>query len=170
MLFYNQSNILKMKKFLLVAVIALFSFNYAHSQEGQWKLGGSLSFPVSDLGNASNFGFQFNGSYLFNIEGNLEAGPMASLQPYFGKEHVKGSWFLPIGGEARYNLNDFFVGTDLGYGIGIAPSWNDGGFFYRPKVGYHIPATQIAAIVSYSGVSGKGRNYAAINLGVEFSL
>lgn len=103
-----------MKKFLLVAVIALFSFNYAHSQEGQWKLGGSLSFPVSDLGNASNFGFQFNGSYLFNIEGNLEAGPMASLQPYFGKEHVKGAWFLPIGGEARYNLNEFFVGTDLG--------------------------------------------------------
>lgn len=159
-----------MKKILLVAVIALFSFNYAYSQEGALKVGGSLSFPVSDLGDATNFGLQLNGSYLFNIEGHLEAGPMASLQPYFAKKHGKNFWFMPIGGEARYNLNSFFVGVDLGYGIGIAPSGNNGGFFYRPKVGYNLGDPNMAVILSYSGTSVKGGTAAAINLGVEFTL
>ncbi len=159
-----------MKKFIFVAVIALFSFNYAHSQEGALKVGGSLSFPVSDLGDVSNFGIQANASYLFNIEGSLQAGPMASLQYYAGKKHFKNWWFLPIGGEARYNLNDFFIGTDLGYGIGIAPSGNNGGFFYRPKVGYLIRDINMGVILAYSGTSIKGGTAAAINLGVEFTL
>ncbi len=159
-----------MKKLLLIVGIVLFSVNYAHSQEQQMKVGGNLAFPTGDLGDISSIGLHANFSYLFAVEGRLQAGPMASLQYYNTKKHYKDWWFLPIGGEARFNLNDFFVGTDLGYGIGIAPTGNNGGFFYRPKVGYNLGNPNMGLIVSYSGVSLKHGNANSINLGVEFTL
>ncbi len=86
-----------MKRIILLAAVALFSLNVAQAQEQQMKLGGSLSFPTGDLGNVSNFGLQADFAYLFNVEGNLQAGPMASLFYYFGSDNFDDVVFLPIG-------------------------------------------------------------------------
>lgn len=55
------------------------------------------------------------------------------------------------------------------YAIGISPSGNDGGFYYRPIVGYKI-GDDSQLNISYSGVSVNGGTFSNIGLGVMFGL
>lgn len=172
-----------MKKLLLVAAFAVFAFTTAQSQV--MKAGVSVALPVGDASDISDFGAQLDFAYLFEINEAFQVGPMASFFFYNGKDYEKtvriGSYnfstekvkgesflFLPIGGSARYIIEDFFFGADLGYGIGLSPSGNDGGFFYRPKVGYNFGS--LGAVLSYSGISRDGGTFSSVNAGVEFSF
>ena len=164
-----------MKKILLIAAVAMLSFSVAQSQ--QMKLGVSAALPVGDADEAYGFGAQADFAYLFEINEVFFVGPSASLFYYsgknidmgpYGKFKVDDAMFLPIAASARFMLEDFFFGADLGYGIGLSPSGNDGGFFYRPKVGYNFG--KIGAVLSYSGVALDGSTFSSINGGVEFSL
>ncbi|HLV14533.1 MAG TPA: hypothetical protein VKY41_05085 [Xanthomarina sp.] len=176
-----------MKKILLFAAFAVFAFTTVQSQN--MKAGASIALPVGDAGDASSIGAQLDFAYFFDINEAFKVGPMASFFFYNGKDYdypggkIKGEsfLFLPIGGSARYIIEDFFFGADLGYGIGLSPDGNDGGFFFRPKAGYNFGS--LAAILSYSGISRKytaavGPGYSvsststfgSINAGVEFSF
>lgn len=159
-----------MKKILFFAGVLFISFGSVSAQEQQMKFGGNIALPVGDLGSFSSIGLQANLSYLFTIEEHLQAGPVVELFYYKTKKHFKDFLVLPLGGEARYNIDDFFAGIHLGYGIGIAPKGNDGGFYYRPKVGYHLGNPDMAITVSYSGITNSGDHASSINLGVEFTL
>ncbi len=163
-----------MRKILFFAAFAVFAFSTAQSQD--IKLGASLSLPVGDASDGYTFGAQVDFAYLFEINEAFQVGPMASFFYYNGDSidvgpfsyDVDDALFLPIGGSARFLLEDFFFGADLGYGIGLAPSGNDGGFFFRPKAGYDFGS--IGVILSYSGISLDGGTFSSINAGVEFSL
>lgn len=165
-----------MKKILLFVAVAVLSFSVAQSQ--QMKLGVSAALPVGDMSDGYGFGAQADFSYLFQINEAFLVGPTASLFYYSGKKidigyglgshKIDDAMFLPIGGSARFLLEDFFFGADLGYGIGLSPSGNDGGFFYRPKVGYNFG--NIGAVLSYSGIALDGATFGSVNAGVEFSL
>ena len=76
--------------------------------------------------------------------------------------------FLPISASARYIIEDFSFGADLGYGIGLAPSGMDGGFFYRPKAAYNFG--NIGVVLAYSGVALDGATFSSLNFGVEFGF
>ncbi len=181
-----------MKKVLLFAAFAVFAFTGSQAQN--MKAGVSLALPVGDAGDASSFGVQGDFAYLFDINDAFKVGPMASLFYYNGKDYDYGSvtvegesyLFLPLGGSARFLLEEFFFGADLGYGIGLSPDGNDGGFFFRPKAGYNFG--NIAVVLSYSGISRKytysvdpgyglpgysvsdTSTFGSINAGVEFSF
>ena|SRR5690554_1879253 len=189
-----------MKKVLLIAAFAVFAFTTVQSQN--MKAGASIALPVGDAGDASSIGAQLDFAYFFDINEAFKVGPMASFFYYFGKKYDTtemdyddngfpigirevsktgdGFMFLPIGASARYIIEDFFFGADLGYGIGLSPDGNDGGFFFRPKAGYNFGS--IAAILSYSGISRKytaatpygtvsnTSTFGSINAGVEFSF
>ncbi|MAP81196.1 MAG: hypothetical protein CL526_08915 [Aequorivita sp.] len=164
-----------MKKLLLFVAVVVLSFTTAQSQS--LNLGVSAALPVGDSADGYTFGAQADFSYLFEINESFHVGPMASLLYYNGDEmdipgvgtfEVDSALFLPIGGSARFLLEEFFFGADLGYGIGLSPDGNDGGFFYRPKVGYDFGS--LAAILSYSGVSMDGGTFSSVNIGVEFGL
>ncbi|MGB3342394.1 MAG: hypothetical protein WBA61_00645 [Aequorivita sp.] len=178
-----------MKKILLLATVVVFTLS---AQSQVMKAGVSLSLPVGDAGDISDFGGQLDFAYLFEINEAFQVGPMASFFFYNGKDFntpigkIDGEslLFLPLGGSARFLLEDFFFGADLGYGIGLSPDGNDGGFFYRPKVGYNFGS--LAAILSYSGISSErtvivngpfgpissssSSTFGSINAGVEFSF
>lgn len=168
-----------MKKFLMIAALAIFGFSTTtlSAQENNMKIGAFASIPMGDWGDMYGFGAGADFQYLFEVGEGFQVGPMASLMWYSGKEMDFGflgkvklddAMFLPIGGTARYSFDAFFVGVDLGYGIGLAPSGNDGGLYFKPKVGYNFG--NIGAVVSYSGVSLDGVTASSVNLGVEFSL
>lgn len=79
--------------------------------------------------------------------------------------------FLPIAASGRFNASeDFSIGADLGYALGINEG-NDGGFYYRPIVGYNL-SEKAQLNLSYTGVSIKDADFtwSTINLGVLFSL
>ncbi len=163
-----------MKKILLLLAIAILSFTAVQSQN--IKAGISVGLPVGDTSDAYTFGLQADFAYLFEINEVFHVGPMASLLYYngdkikspIGNYNVDDALFLPVGAHARFLLEEFFFGADLGYGIGLSPSGNDGGFFYRPKVGYDFGS--LAALISYSGVTRDGGTFSSVNLGVEFSF
>lgn len=177
-----------MKKVLLVVAFAMFAFSTAQAQ--QMKVGVDAMIPMGDVSDAYSFGVGGNFTYFFEINEAFMVGPQASLLAYFGKDYhgykADTALFLPIAASARFLLEDFFFGADLGYGIGLAPDGNDGGFFYRPKAGYDFGP--ITAVLSYSGISSKQKvtvegvgpvpgytvsknsTFGSLNLGVEFSF
>lgn len=167
-----------MRKILLFAMFALFAMTTStmKAQEQEMLLGVNLGLPVGDWSNGYGFGAQADFQYLFSAGEGFQVGPMVALSWYSSKSitvlghTVKGddAMFLPLGGTARYWIDQFYLGIDLGYGIGLAPSGNDGGFYFRPKAGYDFGP--VNGVVSYSGVSLSGVTASSINLGVEFSL
>lgn len=177
-----------MKKILLFTAFAVFAFTAVQSQN--MKAGVDVMLPLGDVQDGYSFGVGGNFTYFFEINEAFLVGPQASILAYMGKDNngykPDTAIFLPIAASARFVIEEFFFGADLGYGIGLSPSGNDGGFFYRPKAGYNFGA--IAAVLSYSGISSKttvkvpgiagipgyevskNSTFSSINLGVEFSF
>ncbi len=168
-----------MKKLLLFAVFTVFVFTASQAQN-EIKLGANAALPVGDADAGYSFGANATFAYLFSINEVFKVGPSAGFYYYFGKSEdydtglgtvtVKndGAAFLPLGGEARFNLEEFFFGADLGYGIGLAPDGNDGGFYYRPMAGYNFGT--IGVVLSYSGFAVDGGTFSSVNAGVEFTF
>ena len=169
-----------MKKLLLVVALAVFGMGTSFAQ-GQFKIGANAAIPVGDAGDAYTFGVAADFAYLFEVADMVWIGPQASYFHYFGDDveidtgigtisgEVEDAAFIPIAASGRVGFGEaFYVGADLGYGIGISPDGNDGGFYYRPKAGYNFGTVGI--IASYSGVSSDGFTFSSINFGVEFGL
>lgn len=158
-----------MKRVLLFLVTVAIGVTVVQSQS--MKAGANLSLPVGDASNAYTFGLQADFAYLFEVNEDFQAGPMASLFYYNGDKiasiKIDDAIFLPIGGHARYSFEQLFVGADLGYAIGISPSGMDGGVLIRPKVGYNLGS--ITPVLSYSAITRSG-TFSSVNLGVEFTF
>ena len=164
-----------MKKVLIMAVLAFIGFS-ATAQDGL-KLGAHLGLPVGDAGDLSGFSVGIDAQYLFETAGDFDLGVAAGFTNAFVKTLGDDSFsieiddiqFLPIAGVARYKASEeFSIGADLGYALGINDG-NDGGFYYRPTVGYSI-SENVEINASYSGISLDGGSWSTINLGVLFSL
>ncbi|WP_272149334.1 hypothetical protein [Tenacibaculum aiptasiae] len=124
-----------MKKLLLVAMMA---FGMAvNAQEGQLNVGGTIGLPVGDASDAFDVTGAIEANYLFKVSEKLQVGPSVSYI-HFNGEGADFA-FLPLAAAARYSVAEkISVGADLGYGIGIRPDANDGGFYYRALVGYKV--------------------------------
>lgn len=169
-----------MKKLFLFAALAVFGFSNVNAQEEGFKLGVTLALPMGDAGDGWSFGATLDATYLFDVADSFQLGATTGYQHFFGKEieetffgttisyEVDDAQFLPLAVAARfYASEDFFFGADLGYAMGINEG-NDGGFYYRPKVGYNLGGASILA--SYSGVSMDGFTFSYVGVGVEFGL
>lgn len=64
---------------------------------------------------------------------------------------------------------DFTIGADLGYAIGINPSGLDSGFYYAPRLQYGV-SESIDIVLAYKGISVNSVNVSSLNLGIEFGL
>jgi hypothetical protein len=162
-----------MKKLCLVAIVAIFCFSTTNAQ-GNFNVGVNVGLPTGDVSDGYSFVLGVEANYLFEVSDEFEAGPSASFVNFFGDTvfgfDVPDASFLPIGGAARYNASEkFVVGADLGYAVGISPDGNDGGFYYRPMVGYNISET-IMIQATYSGVSVDGGTFSNFGVGASFSL
>jgi len=178
-----------MKKVLLIAAIAVFGFTSVQAQEGGIKLGINVGLPVGDAGDVSSFGAALDFAYLFTVADSFQVGPATGYSHYFGKTETfmgvdieyDDIQFIPLAASARFSLDTLFFGADLGYAIGIGDGM-DGGFYYRPKIGYNFGP--LSLIASYTGVSiakstetfmgveftTGGGTFSAITLGAEFSF
>lgn len=152
---------------ILVLVLSVFlmiglSNSYAQSN---FRYGANVGIPVGDADFYDlNIGADL--AYIFEVSEGLGVGPMLGYTN-FSTGGFSAS-LMPVAATGRYGLVDaFFVGADLGYGISLEDGW-DGGFFYRPKVGYEFGT--IVGLVSYSGIIVDGGTLSSINLGVEFGL
>ena len=163
-----------MKKSLIVLALIMASFS-AYAQ-GSFKAGVNGGIPVGDAEEIANFQLGVDVAYMFAVADRFEVGPLVGFSHFFlddidtpfGSADMDDVQFLPIAGSGRFGITDsFFLGADLGYAVGISDG-NDGGFYYKPQVGYDFGL--IGLIASYSGVSMDGINWSSVNLGVEFGL
>ncbi|CAL2084464.1 OMP_b-brl domain-containing protein [Tenacibaculum sp. 190524A05c] len=162
-----------MKKFLLTIAMVAFGFA-ANAQDGEFNAGVNLGLPTGDVSDAYSFAVSAEVNYLFSVSDDFKVGPSLGFANFFGKDvggvTVDSASFLPLAAAGRFAVSEeFTLGADLGYGIGISPDGNDGGFYYRPMVGYNI-AENIMLQATYSGVSVNGGTFSNIGLGVMFGL
>ncbi|WP_369992858.1 outer membrane beta-barrel protein [Winogradskyella sp.] len=160
-----------MKK-LFLAAFAVFAFASVNAQE--FNAGISAALPIGDAGDGWTFGVNVDLNYLWEVSDDFQAGVTAGVGHYFGDEiggfEIEDATFLPIGAAGRFAVSEeFTLGADLGYGIGLAPDGNDGGFYYAPRVQYGV-SDALDIVLAYRGVSLDGGSFDAITLGVEFGL
>ncbi|WP_077398579.1 outer membrane beta-barrel protein [Cellulophaga omnivescoria] len=158
-----------MKKLFIVAIAALgFAFS-AQAQEG-FGAGVNLGIPMGDIDGFSSFNIGVDAQYLGAVSETFYAGGTLGYSHYFMKNDVDAVTFLPIAAVAKFMVTeDFSVGTDLGYAVGLSDN-NDGGFYYRPKLGYRI-ADAIELNLSYAGISLEDDiNASTFNIGFMFQL
>ncbi len=153
-----------MKKWVLLIAI-LISFGLSNSEAQEIRIGFHGGIPVGDSTGDSDFTLGADVSYMFSPAAMFQVGPMLGYSHYFVNDRGDAS-FLPIAASGRFSLGDaVFAGADLGYAVGID---NDGGFYYRPKLGYDLLGLWVVG--SYEGISMDGGTVSSVSVGLEFSL
>ncbi|HLV15517.1 MAG TPA: hypothetical protein VKY41_10070 [Xanthomarina sp.] len=165
-----------MKKLFLTAAIAVFGFSVINAQSGL-KAGAHVALPIGDSGDYSSVSIGLDVAYLVAVSDQFSVGGATGFTNAIAKSYdflgasIKGDdvQFVPVAGAARFNATEeFYVGADLGYAVGINDN-NDGGFYYRPRVGYSF-TDMIGANFSYTGISRDGGSWSTIGVGIEFSF
>lgn len=163
-----------MKKVLL-ATVALLAFGFANAQEGKFKAGANVGLPMGDIKDVYSFTIGLDAAYTWAISDKFEAGIGSGYSLYMGKTETIGgvefdrddASFVPVYGTAQYLLTEnIFLGADLGYAIGVAPSGIDGGFYYQPKVGFQV--SEFSVYAGYKGISVEGGTFSSVNLGFNY--
>ena len=167
-----------------MATIAVFGFTAAAQDSpsadgGDFNLGINLGLPVGDAGDGWTFNVSLDLSYLWEVSDVFGAGIATGYSHSFGDSidldgfgsfDVEDAGFIPIAGAARFNVSDdFILGADLGYAIGVSPSDNDGGFYYAPRIQYGV-SESIDIVLAYRGISVDGGSFDVLTLGIEFGL
>jgi hypothetical protein len=169
-----------MKKIFLFTAIAVFGFSVMSAQGG-FKVGANFALPVGDAADFSSFSIGLDAAYLVEVSEKFALGGATGFTNAFGKTDTftalgysvdidyEDVQFIPVAAAARFYATDkFYAGADLGYAIGINDG-NDGGFYYRPRLGYNF-TDMIGANFSYTGISLDGGDWSTIGIGVEFSF
>lgn len=176
------------KQLLMLAAMATFGFaanaqdsKGSSSSEGGFKAGIHVGLPMGDIKDSYSFNLGLDVAYLWPVGDGFEAGVTTGYTTYFGKEETVNTGFgtitfkpddagfIPVAGTANYSFTEnIFVGADLGYAIGVAPSGNDGGFLYQPKFGYKT--SNFDAYLGYKGISVDGGTYSSLNLGFGYKF
>ena len=166
-----------MKKVLLVAFVAIMGVSTINAQEGVLNGGVNVGIPTGDANDFYGAALGAELNYMFPVADGFTLGPSVQYSHFFGKDidtalgtvEVSDASYLPISGAARFNVSEkFVVGANLGYAVGLSEDL-DGGFYYRPVVGYKIGGTT-QLNVSYSGISNDGLEMNNVSLGVMFGL
>lgn len=158
-----------MKKTSLFFVVMLMTMSAVYAQSN-WRLGVNAGIPVGEVNDIANFQFGADATYLYDVANIVGLGAMVGYSKFFHDNDldVGDAQFLPIAASGRIGfLRGLYVGADLGYAIGLS-SGNDGGVYYRPKVGFNLFG--LSLIASYSGVNADEVSYNSLNLGLEIGF
>ncbi len=157
-----------MKKIILLLVLTFIGFGSVFSQG--LRLGVNAGLPVGDASDFTSFQLGADVAYMVSLAEVASVGPMVGYSHFFIDSEFEDAddWqFVPIAASGRFNLLALALGLDLGYALGLEDG-NDGGFYYRPQVGFSLGP--VGLIASYQGISMDGINISSVNLGVEFGL
>jgi len=167
-----------MKKLLIVAFVTIMGVGVVNAQEGVLNGGLNVGVPTGDANDFYGLTLGAELNYMYPVADGFTLGPSIQYSHFFGKDvevfggssiDISDASFLPISGAARFNVSDkFVVGANLGYAIGLSEDL-DGGFYYRPVVGYKIDDTTQLNI-SYSGILNDGLEMNNVSLGVMFGI
>ena len=177
-----------MKKQILI-LVAFFGIILSTNAQSNFELGVNAGVPVGNV--VKNFtvftaGVEAN-YYFLKLNDNFKLGASAGYLFFKGKSSeqednpleavsYKDTHFLPLAANLRYTIADkLVIGTDLGYGVGISPKGNEGGFYIRPSLGYKIlESTTLQAsfynIDTKDGTDKSQFSFGSFSVGVVFKI
>lgn len=170
-----------MRKLLSIVVVAFLSFTTGHSQ-GVFDIGAGGGFPVFDASDFSNFAFNIDAAYLFEVAEDIEVGPSVSYLHFVGSSeeisiaplgtttiNYDDVAFLPIAGQAKWEFaEEWRIRLEVGYAIG-ASSGNDGGFYWSPGVSYEV-VDDLEIVGTLRVVAENSFSWGTINFGVTYTF
>lgn len=157
-----------MKKAILVIAVLLSATMNINAQQGSFIFEASVMAPVSSPGvSEHSLGANLGFSYLFKIDKSFYVGPSVNVEYFEPKEHSESAMFLPVTIAAQYILfgskykgEAFSIGANVGYGMGLSPDGNEGGFYYRPYLRYGIWQA------AFSSTNVDGGSFSAFQFGM----
>ncbi len=155
---------------LLIGLFYLSTTSFA--QEGL-KLGMQAGLPFNDFNDAVSVVVGVETGYMFALNEYLDLGVSTGYVIGFAETFQSGPirieypnmQFLPVAASLRiWPSNSFTFGGEVGQAFGLNEG-NDGGFYYRPMVGYLLgPKTEIN--FSYTGINLDLVTWNTVTLGV----
>ncbi|MEJ2583655.1 MAG: hypothetical protein P8Z38_00985 [Robiginitalea sp.] len=146
-----------------------------HAQQG-FKIGLNGGLPVSqEVNDIVSLVVGADVGYHYALGEVVDAGFMTGFINGFPEKFDSGGadlphvQFLPLAASFRiWPSNSFSFGGDVGYALGLNDG-NDGGFYYKPLVGYLMGA-QTEVSLSYTGIAVDELSWATVNLGVIYTF
>lgn len=161
-----------MKKILFVSIL-LTSLCVFSQRELNVGVNGGIT--IGDIKPVSSSAFGLEANYLFDLYEDFKFGPSLSAVYFLPKNNdgleIDPLVYIPIGMAIRFQTLDdaFYVGGDFGFAIGISPSGDRGGVYFKPLVGYNINQN-FKVNLFYSAVKKRVPAYSYIGLGVAFNV
>ncbi len=165
-------------KYLFLIAIFTMVFSINAQDRSNFKVGLNAGLPVGDASDVSSFSIGLDVVYHWGVSELLDVGLATGFTNAFGETETitDGAFeietgfedfqFLPVAASFRvYPTFSFKLGADVGYAIGINEG-NEGGFYYRPLVGYNITGNTELNI-SYTAVDNNG-TFGVATLGILF--
>ncbi len=136
----------------------------------------NVAIPTGDTADFIKIGGDFKVNYMYPITDEFKVGPSLGLSLFLeessedlgiGVSEEDGFFFLPLTVRGEYTFLEMFVtGLHLGYALYLGES-GEGGFYYRPSIGYLI-TEKLTLQASYNGVSQDGGAFSYFGLGISF--
>ncbi len=156
-----MKNVITKSIFLLVATCTTMA---QYVDRSNFKAGLTAGIPVGDASDISSFSLGLEINHHWGVSKLFDVGVATGFINSFGETEtvdvggleIEGEFedfqFIPVAASVRlYPTYEFKLGGDVGYAIGVNDG-NDGGFYYRPVVGYNITGnTEIN--VSYNAIA-----------------
>ena len=163
-----------MKKLLLIGLFSFFLFNSLHAQEGL-RIGIQGGIPSGDFDEevslmiGADVGYMWVLGEYFDL--GLATGYIHGFGDKFGLESEAGEdvQFFPLAGAIRFwPARTISIGGNVGQAIGLSDG-NDGGFYYRPMLGYLFNQTT-EINVSYTGINLDNATWNTISVGLVLTI
>ena len=156
---------------LFFAIVFIGSSTYAQ----KFSIGTHFGAPVSDAHDFYSFTLGIDANYWF-VSDKFSIGIATGINYFLANDlrvnrdiefSLDNASFAPVALAGRFDLsNKFNIGADVGYAIGVG---NDGGFYYRPLIGYNIKDF-LQLTLSYRGISLDELSVNAVTIGINYSF
>ncbi len=154
----------------------MFAGSLLWAQQG-FKIGIHGAVPVGDNKDFVSLAAGVDAGYMHALGEVVDVGAMVGFINGFpekynqeiGAPDLPHVQFVPLAASLRlWPSNSLSVGGDAGVALGINDG-NDGGFYYKPTVGYLVGA-QTEVSLSYVGIELDGGSWATVNLGILYTF
>ena len=156
-----------------IALIALLLLTLPGGAQNHLNVGVNGGMTIGGITSKSNIAFGAELNYLIGISEDISIGPSLNLIYFSPTPDYSGDGLLyvPVGAAFRLNTahDRIYIGADAGFAVGITPSGDRGGIFFKPMIGYRLDAN-FKLTAFYSGIKKKIPSYGFLGLGIVYDF
>jgi hypothetical protein len=143
------------------------------SEKNAWlKIGLNLAAPIGDASKIASFapGLDLRGQYM--LTNHFGLGLATGYNHYLGKSPVSDFGAIPLALMLRYypKSQGVFVGADAGYSFLTNIAGLNGGFTFKPQIGYHNYNWNFSGFYNHIFTKGAALDIQSIGLSASYNI